>query len=120
MELINEKKKMNLFSKEEKEIGFEKITLDISKSRFEKMISNNKLLCPQLTDEKLVTMIIANILFNYFNTGLSKLWEILAMELKTHYGYVAKVGAVNHLVADREEKERKARQFCPSSPAIYL
>lgn len=113
-------KKAVLTTLEDLEKGFETITFNIRMSRFQSMISSNKLLCPQLTDSELVTMTISNIMFSYFCTGLDTLWESLSIKLKKFYGYSSNHGSVNHSVEERKEKERKEKEFCPSIPTIFL
>ena len=121
MEDIFEKPKKTpkrIFDTEEVKEGFEFFKLEVNQNKFDKMLKEFQIMCPQLTKEEAVTAVVSNMMGNRYDSGLSELWEELSLKLKEYYGYSSEKGhgSINASIKELKEKARKDHEFLCSSP----
>lgn len=121
MEDIFEKPKKTpkrIFDTEEVKEGFEFFKFEVNQNKFDKMLKEFQIMCPQLTKEEAVTAVVANMMSSRYDSGLSELWEELSLKLKEHYGYPSEKGhgSINAPIKELKEKARKDHEFLYSSP----
>lgn len=103
-----------LFDKEDYEKGFNRIISSVSKQQFKTLVSNGAIKLSDLDEEKVVTYVVCNLMYENFNSGLDELWEDLAIKLKEYYGYSSKFGSINRDVKECKIFEKSSKSFIRS------